>query len=1674
MPALFNRVTIYQADDITPMVSVSTNPADNGVPYANLIPKSNKFDDPIWAKTHGATGSNPVVTPNADVGPDGTLTAEKIVFAAPVSGDSSMISQDTTFAVTAGNTYAGQLWVKAFAAGDVGKSLVLRHVGRAAYIVITLTADWQLITRNEVAFNGNGFFGFGLTAGANGSSTGTVSILAARSMLEAGAVVHDYIENDATLPTMIVWPYLQEDSLKYGESKINFPEGSAGIGQFAFSLLDKRTVATDQTSGFFTALLSDTGGRGNILGHRAVWERQQIGGYGVYITQFDGIIDDCRLDDDLVEYTLPCRDVRERERTNRIFTKHNQTTSLVPNGPVNGWGSVPGTSMKLIPPVTPLRGQFWRDPNVPATAGRIKAVATQFDLMIDGNRYQALQQYGALTQGTGLTGGDTSLAFRNVVVWWRAYPGGGAWNVLQNMPAVVGTDYPMNNVFPLGQGVFQGAENRSFVPKNPKELVNFLVNLTGPGIPANLQQIEFMVLANGQPNEEAPIYWEGNLGQLTKDIYDGVWSNYLPGIRYDAAAMANFIAKAVQGAALITAPVENGLQWVQENTYKPQGWVPSVPPETGLVTPIQYNLPTVTEPLLNLTDSLVKEDAKWELNKDELINSVTFQYDAVFIRDSKYLTNFADKLGINANLIEPPAQRIGTLPVFYNEIAVNSQALLGAKDLSYKPETIKLFGILTPDGLDTRLWPDIGAKLAKDRTKEALDRFTFGGQKLTVNARRTGAGIAAAKMGAWVLCGVSWLPDYVSKKRGLNRIMQIVSVNDDDHVFRKFGLSDAGPNVVPSSAPVIGAITQANGVIDIPFTSIPANVFAKVDFAISVLEPAADSGQWINAGRTNVATDHITVGPFPPGTSVWIRAVGEEPGKRRSAFTASQNIVVTNAPYILGVQVTFDADGHARVSWTNSSVTLGVRIQYVTHDATVDPPAFTGTLDADATLSQVQLPVIPAFGQAITVKVTPYPGFAAGAVSGVAGAATNSITARNFGTATDISLPVVQEQTTSTSTTGTLTLVITDPQLRVTKVEFATQQANGAWSAWVQDSVLPYAASVTIPAGNQAKVAYRITGYDQTGTLNLLTQSEVVFGATTLGAPQPPSLQLTRSAITAPTVNAETITVSGGLGLNGVGPFQWRSRQLSEVSAPPAWPAFSSTALPAEITVTRGLKWQKTLDVQVTDASGLIVEETYTVSSKMDAINDNGVIDDTVPMSHAATPFKRGVDTAVDVISTSSRGFIDQAGLDINLRPISVYRGAAYEAVSNLFKRGTDSAADVVTTTTRTFVDPNAATQVDASGRIVGVFRSGVYEPVNNLMKFGDPLGVSSATSLTLTGIGPQLITLNGSPTSNLGIQVGSSSVYGIHGAMFSSGYQFISYNAYQPTQSVDSWIQSLAANPSGLFEVRDDGMAYYRAIAGKATGNKAAFWGTPLWQLNSAGAIISTNTYTARNTFMAMQVFASDGNAFDYTNASLQLREYQELGTGTEKGPHLAFHYGGVVASQITIEWAGHGGITGGVTGRIAVVNNPGTAYEDFAAKNITGTGFLRSSSYVYVDQGFGYGLVGAYDPAKWRLIYAIGSPYLPDTNGVNLGTAGGAGVYGLFCFYDDTTGTGKNATGRSMSHGIGWASIGAIKSFMGETGFWTNGDYWVNTTRVAKVMWGGGAPSGAAPAGTIYIQTS
>ena len=169
-------------------------------------------------------------------------------------------------------------------------------------------------------------------------------------------------------------------------------------------------------------------------------------------------------------------------------------------------------------------------------------------------------------------------------------------------------------------------------------------------------------------------------------------------------------------------------------------------------------------------------------------------------------------------------------------------------------------------------------------------------------------------------------------------------------------------------------------------------------------------------------------------------------------------------------------------------------------------------------------------------------------------------------------------------------------------------------------------------------------------------------------------------------------------------------------------------------------------------------------------------------------------------------------------------------------------------------------------------------------------------------------------------------------------------------------WINSVSGNHTGtITRITASNDAYLRYVtpAQFRTGVTDGYYApvstvsgvTSVATTNgiTGGTIISTGTIqvdstvirtTGGQTRTGNNVFAATSTATSYDNAAIEIREDNNSGaTGTP--PHLGFHWGGVVASQLTIE----------SNGTIAVRDNPGTGYEDFKALNITATGVVYAS---------------------------------------------------------------------------------------------------------------------------------
>lgn len=118
----------------------------------NLLTWSEDFTNAAWYKSNPGVAVLPVVTANAGVAPDGTLTADRVQLDCGNTGSSvnrSALTQNTP-AISSGASYTGTVYLKAFDAGNVGKTIRVTS-DTVGTIVHTLTADWVRVQYSGAA-----------------------------------------------------------------------------------------------------------------------------------------------------------------------------------------------------------------------------------------------------------------------------------------------------------------------------------------------------------------------------------------------------------------------------------------------------------------------------------------------------------------------------------------------------------------------------------------------------------------------------------------------------------------------------------------------------------------------------------------------------------------------------------------------------------------------------------------------------------------------------------------------------------------------------------------------------------------------------------------------------------------------------------------------------------------------------------------------------------------------------------------------------------------------------------------------------------------------------------------------------------------------------------------------------------------------------------------------------------------------------------------------------------------------------------------------------------------------------------------------------------------------------------------------------------------------------------
>lgn len=593
-------------------------------------------------------------------------------------------------------------------------------------------------------------------------------------------------------------PYLGEVK-DWSATELDLIAASSTIGSVRLAIVDKRTDPLDQDTGILTSRLSE------IVGKMALLRRVEPG-TGDLISAFRGLVTDYRMGGNpagLVEITVSLRDMRERERQQSLFDSNFVIFGVNGDkGPGIDYGALPVTRLReLIATSTP---------HLISAVAPYKTTAPHFHLaptIPDGIRWGWVSYTGKKTGDpfnlTSLEelnyptqGADGLWYYTGFTIQWRAAGSGDPWTVLSDMPRETNTAAAV----PKGsfvESIFSGVGAVDYWPLPRLYFGSF----DGADIPADGQAIELQVLAN-RITDKTPFFWDGGtLGNLLREIYDGLHSPGSPPIPYNEAAMAAFEAATPAERFIITEPVTNMREWVEKNIYAAVGWVPSLDAD-GRVRPVSaWELPEDPEAVPLVTPEALVPVGEWSHGSENVVNTVEYTY----VRESvanqettkqktgrKKFFLFGERKEVEVEGTLSAWERYFTRDVVRVHVDIASIATFGTKKITLEPTTVRSLGDADGRPRQGSTTDEAGTQLADSISKHVLDRFKNGAPQYSGDVLAADPGVSGLVIGGYVRAQPTWMPQYSTGKRGARRFMQITAISDQNPAVRRLTLVDAG------------------------------------------------------------------------------------------------------------------------------------------------------------------------------------------------------------------------------------------------------------------------------------------------------------------------------------------------------------------------------------------------------------------------------------------------------------------------------------------------------------------------------------------------------------------------------------------------------------------------------------------------------------------------------------------------------------------------------------------------------------------------------------------------------------------------------------------------------------------------------------------------------------------
>lgn len=569
-------------------------------------------------------------------------------------------------------------------------------------------------------------------------------------------------------------PYLCEPE-HYGEQEIDVVNGSATISQIEVVVIDRAQIQGEQDSGWITERIVDNG-IGAIFGRRFKMERFIDDDTG-YVIIADGPGGTPRLDESYAAYRWVIRDTRETERKLAAFTRSSRF-GLFPFGLFEdqGWGDK-GDGTFAFPAISaPARA------NVAYGALGNRVTFNMLDPS-DQVLTQSVKDIALFTVTNpeftvppGSNEGEVG-QFADLIIQWRLLgEGEDDWRT------IVSPIYVSNiaGILPSLPVFFRtGVGDVTATVGDIIDRIVFSFRDTEEQ-PAESATVEFIVYYQGPISEDFPLHVEGiTLGQFIKNIYDGVYSDrdsitggIIPsGIRYDETELLTMTTPV---RLRLTESVDDARDWIESRGYGPAGWSPALD-NSLVISPVSQIPPTAFVGVPTINDTIAEPTSDWNAG-ERVVNVLSLEYPRWYAPDDPTLSESADGLVKRDIVIE-----------YRDESSI---ARYGEKKIKYNGELFAAVG--TNIGEQVVVSEDeIGRQLAADRNLYIFDRYKNGAQIISILVRRHFS--STLRPGSFVIVDLSWIPDYILRRRGGAFGGQVLAIREMDCAWRMMVIEEILP-----------------------------------------------------------------------------------------------------------------------------------------------------------------------------------------------------------------------------------------------------------------------------------------------------------------------------------------------------------------------------------------------------------------------------------------------------------------------------------------------------------------------------------------------------------------------------------------------------------------------------------------------------------------------------------------------------------------------------------------------------------------------------------------------------------------------------------------------------------------------------------------------------------------